>query len=1069
MNHNKLSYLIMGIALVTMVWQGCDNRVPEPVKPPTADYSLNLTTDRTLLYADNGGTKARITAQLLNEMSEPLQGATINFSTYQGVITGTVITDISGRAVATYDDGGISGDSVMVVARYTDTNSNTVRDTLYLTVLPLEALVNNFFLGLDPVDGIVEVEDRLESFSATVKSYIRDSSGVALPNVVVNYNVVENTGIGFLSASTDSSDLQGISRIQFFNNPGDTGVVRIASYITAPELTAAMQRSGRDYHFPPALMKGTGAEAVVFTDTVSLYFKPIPAYSLTLSTSIDSIFADNGSTTASIKAALKTSDGRSVTGKVVHFSTTLGALESPITTNSSGLAISTLTDVGPSDIGVANVVARAEHPFFGSQRDTVMVRIRAIGEQGQPWPYSIRVVSTLDTIFADNGQTIAVVQAVVKDANDQPLDSVLVQFTSTKGVLASPISTNNAGVASTDFYSLGVQNDIGDARIIAKYIHPVHGMIRDTAYVHISPSDQQQQPWPYSIRVVSTLDTIFADNGQTVAVVQAAVKDADDQPLDSVLVQFTSSKGVLASPISTNNAGVAATDFYSLGVQNDIGDARIIAKYIHPAHGMIRDTIYVHISPNPEVRDPSPAFIDMVPEDDVMPPIGQDSIRITRIFVTVTDTSGYPVNPGTLVEFTSTMGYITPFVSTNTLGEAFANFSIGTSAGVARIYAQSNGIKDSCLVQIRSGVPTSIIIPQPNPNHIVVQGGSGSESTQLTAELRDANGQLVDQPYNVNFQIMGTSPAGVRLNGQGLTASDSSNHGVASVTLNSGTRPGGVRIRASVVVNGTTISASGNPVVIEAGPPYYIFPDYDPQNIADIGGGMYELELSARVQDFHTNPVEDSTHVYWRVEPNNSTDIIGTSFTNNENKAGDAYKGLAWTKAYYSSEIIFQNVQIIASTFDGDGNLIEGYLNYSTDSITIMPFVPGNLAVGANPSFWDFGTMGNPAFVTVTAFLTDVYGSAIPRGHIMFSGIGASAWFDGDGNPLDPPIVETDASGMAVAIAQFDQTLCTPNFDSQGDVTSYTPFTAYVWGSLIEPQQITSEQASIELRRSIPE
>jgi len=36
-------------------------------------------------------------------------------------------------------------------------------------------------------------------------------------------------------------------------------------------------------------------------------------------------------------------------------------------------------------------------------------------------------------------------------------------------------------------------------------------------------------------------------------------------------------------------------------------------------------------------------------------------------------------------------------------------------------------------------------------------------------------------------------------------------------------------------------------------------------------------------------------------------------------------------------------------------------------------------------------------------------------------------------------------------------------------VTSYTPFTAYVWGSLIEPQQITSEQASIELRRSIPE
>ncbi|MCF7801970.1 MAG: hypothetical protein K9N34_08120, partial [Candidatus Marinimicrobia bacterium] len=451
------------------------------------------------------------------------------------------------------------------------------------------------------------------------------------------------------------------------------------------------------------------------------------------------------------------------------------------------------------------------------------------------------------------------------------------------------------------------------------------------------------------------------------------------------------------------------------------------------------------------------------------PPIGQDSVRTTRIFVTVTDTSGYPVDQGTLVEFTTTLGYITPFASTNTLGQVVSTFSMGTSAGVARIYAESNGIKDSCLVQIRSGIPTSITIPQPNPNHIVVQGGSGSESTQITAELRDANGQLVDLPYLVTFQIYGASPSGVRLNGQGLTASDSSNHGIAAVTLNSGTQSGGVRLRASVEVNSTIISASSNSVVIEAGPPYYIFPDYDPQNIADIGGGMYELEISARVQDYYTNPVEDSTHVYWYAVPNNAIDIIGTSYTNNENKGGDAYKGIAWTKAYYNSEVIFEQVQIIARTFDGDGNTIEMPLNYSTDSITIMPFVPGQLAVSANPSFWDFGTMGNPAFVGVTAVLTDVYNSAIPRGHIMFSGIGVSAWFDADGNPLDPPIVETDQNGMAVAIAQFDQTLCTPNFDSQGNVTSYTPFTAYVWGSLLEPQQITSEQASIELRRSIPE
>ncbi|MCF7842554.1 MAG: Ig-like domain-containing protein [Lentisphaeria bacterium] len=959
MNRQIIIRSILGMVALAMLWQGCDTRVPEQVSPDPVDYTLKLSSNRYLLYADHGRTIARITAQLLNEDGEPIQGATINFSTLQGVISGMVNTDISGRAVALYNDNGLSGDSVMVVGRYTDNNNTTVRDTVYLTVLPMEALVHNFFTGLDPVDGIVEVQDKVDSYFATVKSYIRDSSGVAVTNVAVNYKVLNNSSIGFLDNSVDSTDSQGISRIKFYNNPGDTGVVRIACYITGPELQAAMERNNTTYHFNPMLMKGTGAEAVAFTDTVSLYFQPIAAYSLTLSTSRDSIFADNGETTASIKAALKTTDGRPIVDERVNFSTTLGAIESPVNTNSSGVAISTLTDVGPSDIGMAQVVARAEHPFFGSQRDTVSVRIRTIGESGQPWPYSIRVVSTRDTIFADNGNTIALVQAVVKDA--------------------------------------------------------------------------------------------------------------EDQPLDSVRVQFTASKGVLASPIFTNTAGVAGTEFYSLGVQDDIGDARIKASYTHPVHGTIRDTVYVYVAPNPVILDHSPAFIDMVPEHEVLPPIGQDSVRTTRIFVSVTDTSGYPVDQGTLVEFSSTLGYITPFASTNTLGQVVGTFSMGTSAGVARIYAETNGIKDSCLVQIRSGIPTSITIPQPRPNHIVVQGGSGSESTQLTAELRDANGQLVDLPYLVSFQIYGASPSGVRLNGQGLTASDSSNHGVAAVTLNSGTQSGGVRIRASVDVNGTIISASSNSVVIEAGPPYYIFPDYDPQNIEDIGGGMYELELSARVQDYYTNPVEDSTHVYWYAVPNNAIDIIGTSYTNNENKGGDAYKGLAWTKAYYNSEVIFEQVQIIARTFDGDGNALETPLNYSTDSVTIMPYVPGQLSVGANPSFWDFGTMGNPAFVAVTAVLTDVYNSAIPRGHIMFSGVGVTAWFDAEGNALNPPIVETDQNGMAVAIAQFDQTLCTPNFDSQGNVTSYTPFTAYVWGSLMEPQQITSEQASIELRRSIPE
>ncbi len=605
--------------------------------------------------------------------------------------------------------------------------------------------------------------------------------------------------------------------------------------------------------------------------------------------------------------------------------------------------------------------------------------------------------------------------------------------------------------------------------IIARYTHSVHGTIQDTIAVRILPNPgEQQQPWPYTIRVVSTLDTIFADNGQTIAQIQASVKDAEDQPLDSVLVQFTASKGVLASPVATNSAGVAATDFYSLGVQDDVGDAVIIARYTHSVHGTIQDTIQVHISPNPLQLDHSPAAIDLVAEHEILPPLGQDSIRTSRIYATVTDTSGYPVEAGTLVEFSTTLGYITPFLQTGAAGSAVATFSMGTSAGVARIYAHVNMVVDSVLIQIRSGIPTSITIPQPNPNHLVVRGGAGTESTQLTAELRDANGQLVDIPYLVTFQITGFPPSGSQLNGEGLVASDTTNHGIAAVTLNSGTQAGPVRITASVQLDSaTTISATGIPVVIEAGAPAHIIVDWDPASIDPIGGGLYELEVAARVWDRYSNPVEDSTHVYWSLEPDSIADIVGTSYTNNENRNGAAYKGKAWTLAYYNSEVIFDTIKIKAKTYDADGDTIVGYLNYSTDSLAILPFYPGQLMVSANPTFWDFTIMGNPADVTVTAILTDVYQSAIPRGHILFSGVGVSAWFDADGNPLNPPIVETDQNGTAVATARFDQALCTPNFDSQGVVISYTPFTAYVWGSLLEPQQVSSEQTAIELRRSI--
>ena len=77
------------------------------------------------------------------------------------------------------------------------------------------------------------------------------------------------------------------------------------------------------------------------------------------------------------------------------------------------------------------------------------------------------------------------------------------------------------------------------------------------------------------------------------------------------------------------------------------------------------------------------------------------------------------------------------------------------------------------------------------------------------------------------------------------------------------------------------------PVIIASGAPYHIEAEYDPNATEAIGGGFYQTECAAIISDIHYNPVEDSTYVYWSIDPLPPDTLIdafveGVSFTNNE-------------------------------------------------------------------------------------------------------------------------------------------------------------------------------------------
>ncbi len=844
-----ITLVVLGLTMLFLA--SCDTRVPTEKNQIIVNYNINLSADRYTIYADNGKTVAELTATVTNEDSEPLSGVTVVFSALKGAVASNVTTSSSGQATATFDDKGqVSMDPVQIVARYTDENDNTVRDTVYVEILPLEALVHNFFARTDPTSGQIVIENEDSTYTGEIIAQVRDSSGVAVKDVKVNYRILEGMEVGFLDLAFDSTDGAGATTSNFQNTPGSYGHVEVEAFIEAQSIESTLLKNPGLYDFG-SLLKGASASDVVFADTVGLDFIPFQAY-------------------------------------------------------------------------------------------------------------TVQVFSLDPQVYADNGETIARIRAVVKDGNNQPPDSIGVYFSTDLGTISSPAGTNTSGVAETEYSDLG------------------SGVSFDT-----------------------------------VATVYAAIS--------------------------------------------------------HQFFGTVIDSTTITILVDNTEPERIPDRIDLQTEYEVLPPYDNENVVRSTLTATVVDSNGYPVNPNTIVTFETDIGVVEPAKTTDENGVAQAMYTMGDSAGIARIYAYSGEASDSVFITVRPSEPAYLVIPPSSPNRIVVAGGWGAESTTIRAEVRDSRGELVDTPVEVEFVLGPNFPSGANLNGVGTMATDTTNYGIASVTLNSGVQSGPVRVTATVLWDGATIQSTAVPVTIAAGPPAFAEVDIDVNGIIPIGGGMYEAELAARYWDAFTNPVEDSTQVYWYIQPDSIASIVGDSFTGNENRNGDHYPGIAWNYLYYNSDETFNNIQVLALTWGAEGDSIIGVLNDTENDSLLITFFPGNLTVIPELQFYDFQPANNPnpdpVGILLTAILVDYYNNPIKNARILFTAIGAAGFDPVDAMGL--PIIRTNDQGVSQITAFFSSALCTPNFDADGDVTSYNPFTAYVGAILVDPQSIASEQVAIEFRRSI--
>jgi len=194
---------------------------------------------------------------------------------------------------------------------------------------------------------------------------------------------------------------------------------------------------------------------------------------------------------------------------------------------------------------------------------------------------------------------------------------------------------------------------------------------------------------------------------------------------------------------------------------------------------------------------------------------GTASIRAT-----VTDKDGANVSDGTIVSFAVTdaaLGTITPLTTTSN-GIATVLFTAGKNVpGPTTITAQSGPARsDPGVMTVVAPLNGSIEFLSASPQVIGIKGSGQGETSHVAFTVKDVQGNPVINGVKIDFTLSGPGGGAYIGTSTGSTSAEgSTNGGVATVILNSGSVAGPVTIRASV--KNTPLSSSSPTISIGGG------------------------------------------------------------------------------------------------------------------------------------------------------------------------------------------------------------------------------------------------------------
>lgn len=300
--------------------------------PDTESSITSINASPTEIFADGDNTTySTISATVEDSDGYPADGIAVSFQTTLGYIVSVVNTDTDGMAIVNFYDNGAVG-TATITAQIVGNAATAVTTSVDVVLDPDEqSAITSIFASPTEL-----YADNDNSTYSEISVSVENLDGYPAENIAVAFG----SDMGYLPSVTNT-DTDGIAKVNFYDE-GIVGTATITAYlVNDPTQT--------------------------ISTTVEIQTNPFVKFTKIQATPT-TIYLDNGLTYSEIEVQVRDQSDFPVSGQQVNFRTNLGNIISAVTTDTTGVATTTLWD--DNETGEALIEA-----FVGDVDTTITVTI----------------------------------------------------------------------------------------------------------------------------------------------------------------------------------------------------------------------------------------------------------------------------------------------------------------------------------------------------------------------------------------------------------------------------------------------------------------------------------------------------------------------------------------------------------------------------------------------------------------------------------------------------------------------------------------------------------------------